>query len=171
MYRNVHRKSTKEAGFTLVEFLVVIGIAAILLGLMTMNLGKTQETSSVTSAADTLMSDIKGQQILAMAGDKGSQSTQQQQGVHIQPNSYVLYAGSSYNSGDTNNFTVSISPYTISTTFPSSNLLFNKGDGSVSGFSAGNNTITITRYGSSKTVTVNRYGAMTVNWYETTAYL
>ncbi len=163
MFRYVHRISNNESGFTLVEFLVVLGIAAILLGLMTMNLGKTQETSSVTSAADTLMNDIKGQQILAMAGDKGSASTQQPQGVHILSNSYVLYAGSSFNGGDTNNFTVSISPYTIATTFPSSNVSFQKGDGMVSGFSAGSNTITITRYGSSKTITVDRYGALTVN--------
>ncbi|HSW80200.1 MAG TPA: prepilin-type N-terminal cleavage/methylation domain-containing protein [Candidatus Saccharimonadales bacterium] len=159
----MNRSSKNESGFTLIEFLVVIAISAILLALLTLNLGKVQETSSVTSSADTLMNDIKSQQIMAMAGDKGSASSQQPQGLHIQSNSYVLYAGSSYNSGDTNNFTINISPYTISTTFPSSNLLFQKGDGMVSGFTAGSNTITITRYGSSKTITVDKYGALSVN--------
>lgn len=163
MFRIKPQKPGNESGFTLVEFLVVIAISVILFSLMTLSLGKTQETSTVASATDTLMSDIKNQQILAMTGDKGSQTSQQPQGIHIQSNLYVLYAGSSFNSGDTNNFTVSVNPSTLSTTFPGSDLLFNKGDGSVSSFSSGSNTITITRYSTSKTITVNRFGAMTVN--------
>ncbi len=163
MFQILAERRTNQAGFTLVEIMVVLGVSAILFALATINLGKVHQTASVSSLTDTLTSDIKGQQLLAMSGGIGSTTSQQPQGVHVQSGSYVLYAGSSYNGSDTNNFTVSISPAVIATTFPGSNLLFQKGDGAVSGFSGGSNTITISDNGTSKTISVGRYGALTIN--------
>jgi prepilin-type N-terminal cleavage/methylation domain-containing protein len=156
-------KKTSQSGFTLIELLVVIGIIAVLIGLSTINLGKAQTTASLSSTVSTLLSDLRNEQILAMTGDMGSTTSQQPHGIYVQSTSYTLFADASYNSSDTANYTVNVSPDTLSTTFPSDQVVYNVGDGSVANFSSGNNTITITDNGASQTITINRFGATTVN--------
>lgn len=153
---------TNESGFTLIEILVVVGISAVLFVLGSINLGNTQSTTSVTSAMDTLLANIKSQQLLAMSGDEGSQSSQQPHGVYLQNTSYTLFAGSTYNSSDTNNFTVNIAPDTITTTFPNSTLLFEVGDGAIPDFNSSDDTITITGVAKTQTITLDRFGATSV---------
>ncbi len=151
-----------ESGFTLTELLVVIGIIAILFVLSTINLGKAQTTVSVATVTNTLLADLKNQQLLAMTGDVGSTTSQQEHGIYIQLNSYTLFSDSTYTSADSNNFTVSAGNNSLTTTFPSNQIVFNKGDGSVDGFSPGNNTITVSGSGTTKIITVNRFGATSV---------
>lgn len=154
----------KQEGFTVVEIMVVVAIIALLFALGTINLGNTQTTTSLSSAVSGLVADIKSQQMLAMSGDQGSVTSQQPQGLYVQSGTYTLFAGTTYNSGDTNNFTVNPGQgISLSTTFPSSTVLFNKGTGEVSGYSATTNKITLTFNGTSKTVTIDRFGAVTVN--------
>jgi len=160
----MRRRLNSSAGFTLVEMLVVLAIFVVLAALTTVNLGQTQTTTNLATTVDTTLADIKRQQLLAMAGDVGSSTSQQPQGILVQSNQYTLFAGNTFNSGDSNNFVVSApANTTFSSTLPSSTLLFNKGPGDVSGFVNGSNTITITSKGSSKTITVTRFGALTVN--------
>lgn len=153
----------KESGFTVIELLVVLVMIAILFALSTVNLGKDQITASLTTTTNSLVSDLRNQQILAMEGDSGSTNSAQPHGIYLQSNNYVLFAGSTYNSSDTYNFPMSTGAVNLSTTFPSNQVLFSKGDGSVSGFSSGQNTITLSLQGNSETITINRFGATTVN--------
>lgn len=153
----------QESGFTLIELLVVVAIIAVLFVLSTVNLGHAQTTASVTSATNTMISDLRNQQILAMEGDVGSTSSQQPHGLYIQSTSYTLFADASYSSSDPSNYTVSTSPVTLSTTFPSNQVVFNVGDGSVNNYTSGDNTITLSGSGSSQTITINRFGATAVN--------
>ena len=90
-----------QSGFTLVELLVVIVIIAVLFALSTINLGQARISTSLTSTTNTLLADIKNQQLLAMVGEQGSTSSQQPHGLYFQNNDYVLFADSSYNSSDT----------------------------------------------------------------------
>ena len=160
----MRRRLNSSAGFTLVEMLVVLALFAILAALTTVNLGQTQTTTNLATTVDTMLADIKRQQLLAMAGDTGSTTTQQSQGILVQSNQYTLFAGSTFNAGDNNNFVISAPQNTtFSTTLPGSTVLFTKGPGDVSGFVNGSNTITITSKGSSKTITLTRFGALTVN--------
>lgn len=153
-------------GFTLVEVLVVMGLMAILAGLAFTNFIRPQNQASLDSIVSTLVADIKSQQIKAMSGDSVSASTAQAHGVYIQSGSYTLFKGTSYSGSDTDNYTVAADTgVTLSTTLPSTQVVFTKGTGDVTGFIAGQNTITITSSGTgtSKTLTLNRYGAITVN--------
>jgi len=153
----------RESGFTIIELLVVLMIAAILFSLSTINLGKAQTGASLSSTTNTLLADLKNQQILSMSGDIGSNTTAQQHGIYLTSNNYTLFAGSSYSSSDPNNYTEVTNNVAISTTFPSSTVIFNKGDGSVASFSSTNNTITLSENGDSQTITINRFGATSVN--------
>lgn len=153
-------------GFSLLEVLVVMGLIAILTGLTVTNLIRPQTTASIDGVVNTLAADIKSQQLKAMVGDSLSASSAQEHGVRVQPTNYTLFKGASYAGGDTDNFTLQQgSDISLSTTFPSSVLIFTKAAGEVSGFVNGSNTITVTNTvsGQVKTLTVNRYGAVTIN--------
>lgn len=154
---------TRESGFTVIELLVVLTIIALLFALSTINLGQAQVTASVSTVTSTLLADLKNQQILAMSGGVGSTSSQQPHGIYIQSNEYTLFDDSSYNSGDSSNYTVDLNSITMSTTLPSDQVVFNAGDGAVAGFTSGDNTITVIGNGESETITINRFGAITVS--------
>lgn len=153
----------QSSGFTLVELLVVITIVAVLFVLSTINLGTSQSTASVATVASTLLADLKNQQILAMSGDSGSTTSQQPHGVYLQASNYTLFADPTYASSDPNNYTVPVSPVQLQTTFPSNQVVFSKGNGEVSGFTGGSNTITISGAGLTKTITINRFGAISIH--------
>lgn len=142
-------------GFTLLELLIVMGIASILLSLTTINLVKVQHNVSVSAASDTLIADLKSQQIKAMSGASNGGSF----GIHFtSSNSYILFHGT-YVEGDPTNFSISLDdPFKVSSTFPDNNIVFSK----VSGEVAGPNTITIinTAGGEQQRLSVNKYGVI-----------
>ena len=143
-----------------------MGLLALLGGLTVVNLIRPQTTAVLGGAVDALVTDIKNQQLKAMAGDGGSEVSAEPYGLYIQSNQYTLFKDTTYSAGNTENFTVqNIGGITLSTTFPSSQIIFAEGTGEVSGFSGSNNTLTITNPngGESRTLTLNRYGAITVN--------
>lgn len=159
-----HTNQHKSSGFTLIELLVTVLITAILLGLISINLGRPQTTANVTTSIDSLLNDLKSQQLLAMSGDKGSQTNAQPHGIYFQSTQYVLFAGTSYSASDSYNYTVALPASTrLTTTFPSSQVVFNTGAGDVQGFTNGSNTITLTSGTLTRTITINRLGALVVN--------
>jgi type II secretory pathway pseudopilin PulG len=151
--------SSFQSGFTVIETALVVGIFFMLVGIITVNLFKFQHTSQISSTLETFMADYKEQQIKAMVGDTDNTGTINSYGVHIESSSYTLFR-SAYG---TANFTVNVpGSITLSTTFPSSQVIFTAGSGEVSGFTSGSNTITFTDSvgGVSKVVTINRYGVI-----------
>jgi len=157
------RRTSQQSGFTLVEVLVVTALILVMFGLSAISLGQPQNNTDTLSSVDTLVNDLKTQQIAAMAGSTGSTTSQQPAGIFMQANQYTLFTGSSYSAGNSYNFVVTApTGVTFSTTLPSGTVIFNKGSGDVSGFTAGSNTITVTTGASSKIITITRYGAITV---------
>jgi prepilin-type N-terminal cleavage/methylation domain-containing protein len=159
----LNKLDNTQSGFTLVEMLVVIAIIAVLFALSAVNLGVAQNTASVSSATDTLLSDLRSQQLLAMSGGEGSTGSQQPYGIYFQTSNYTLFGDATYNSGDPSNYTVNVGPNKLSTTFSSDQVVFEKGDGEVTGFNSGSNTVTIFDNSTSETITINRFGATSVN--------
>ena len=159
----------KKSGFTVIELVIVMAIVALLTGLTTINFIKPQTSATTQSAINTLIADIKEQQIKAMAGDSEDSTgatPAQPHGIYLEANKYTLFRGASYNPSEPNNFAVNLETgLTLSTTFPSSQLVFTKRSGEITSYSAGSDTITVTnsQSGEQKTITINRYGAITIN--------
>jgi len=157
----------KLKGFTLIELLVVVGLFAILSSFALINLLKPQTKVSVDSTTTTLISDIKEQQLKAMAGDTDGTSTSLSHGIYFQSNRYTLFRGTSYQPAENSNFTVNLDTNLTfsSITFPSTQIVFTKRSGDITGFTAGSNSVTIRNVlsGEQKTITINRYGVVTEN--------
>ena len=152
-----------QSGFTLVELVVVMGIASTLFGLVIFSLINQQRHTSVSSSSDTLVSDMSSQQNKAMLGAGAINGNSY--GIYFQSDKYILFTGNNYSSQNTTNFTVPIDPgYSIANiTFPNNTLVFSARTGEVSGFSSGKTTVTIRDSDGTKieTITVNRYGVVT----------
>ena len=156
---SISGKKSLQAGFSIIEVSLVVSIIFILLGLITVNLFKFQHKSQLSSTISSFLADYKEQQIKAMVGDTQGAGTISNYGVHIETSSYTLFR-STYG---TANFSVSLpSSIQMSTTFPSSQVIFTAGSGALTSFTSGQNTVTLkdTVDGSQKVITINRYGVV-----------
>lgn len=150
------------AGFTIVELLVVMAIAIILWGISTIVFIRPQEVVNLDATVATLTADIKSQQTKAMSGDAGLDY-----GIHLETNRYTLFAGSTYDPGDQNNFAVNVEdPIQITNvTLPGSNLIFQKGSGELSGFVLGEDSLSVRNVsgGEATNIVINKYGSIQKN--------
>lgn len=152
-------------GFTLIELLVVLGLVALLAVFASINLIRPQTKISVDSTVQTLISDIRQQQIKTMSGDTEGQGTALNFGVYFSPTSYTLFRGSTYNPSDISNFEVELDTnLNLSTTFGSSEVVFSRRAGEINNFVGGANTITVTNSadGESKVFFLNQLGAVSL---------
>lgn len=153
-----------EEGFTFPEVIVILGIVAVLFGIVTVGLLRIQRSPQVRTTATILMTDIKSQQLKAMMGDTGGSGMRDLYGVAVEPSRYVLFAGNTYIPGSPTNAPVEIGPALVaSTTIPGGTLLFAKGSGEIIGHIDGADTVTLTNIDNGQAVTlrVNEYGVVT----------
>lgn len=152
-----------KQGFTLPELVIVISILVLLLSLITINLLRPQHRASTSAALATLMADLRQQQLKAMVGDTEGSGTPISYGVYLNTNSYILFRGTTYATGNPGNFSVPLeSPLQITATFPGSQIVFQAGSGEVAGFVSGANTVTVSNPNGSttNTLTIDRYGTV-----------
>jgi type II secretory pathway pseudopilin PulG len=150
-------------GFTIIELMVSMGILMVLFALTTVNITRLPSATSQSAQLDILMSDIKHQQTLAMAGSTGGGIVSEIFGVHFEETTYTLFRGVSFSSTDPYNFTVELDPTLTFTnvTWPAGNIFFEKGSGDVIGYSENGDSFSITNSitGDVREVRLNRYGA------------
>lgn len=152
-----------KKGFTLVELIVVLGILMALFALGSINLLNSERKSASAALANTLISDIRGQQLKSMLRDSDGQAVPDSFGVYIEPNQYVLFQGDSYNSSNPSNVVIPLDQnIQLSTNFPSSALVFASGSGEVVGFVEGSDQITLQSPTDTNSVglVINRYGVV-----------
>jgi Tfp pilus assembly protein FimT len=160
------KNKLNSRGFTVVELLLIMGITSILLGTITINLLKVQHNTSVSTAIDTLLVDMKGQQVKAMNGALVS-SNGDSYGIYFDPidhSKYILFHGTAYLSSDSTNFSVVLDKsIAAASTFTGNILVFSEQSGEVANFSSSKNTITLTNTAGPEqaVITVNRYGVVT----------
>jgi prepilin-type N-terminal cleavage/methylation domain-containing protein len=163
-----HRTALKlktQKGFTFIEIIIVLGITSILFGVMTFNLLRFKNSSSSQSNIDTLVSDLKNQQLKAMLGNTEGRAANDSYGIYFLSDKYILFHGTSYNPNDSANFPVNL-PTDVqiqSTTLPNNTVVFTKISGEIPSFAQGSNTVTVkaVNINVQKVITFNRYGVIT----------
>lgn len=150
-------------GISLIEVIVVIGVLLTLLAMASISFLPFRSKSGLDTTALTLISDIRSQQIKAMAGDTEGRQNPASYGIHFENDSYILFHGEDFIPGDPSNFNVPLGDLETESTLPSSQIIFASKSGEVNSFAVGQNTITIrdTVLNTAKTITVNRYGVVT----------
>ena len=153
-----------QKGFTFPELIVVIGIITTIFAFSVANLSNTQQRTYLSSNITTLISDIKQQQLKAMNGDTDGSGTISDYGIYFETNKYTIFRGTTYCASDVRNYTISLESNIQfkDVTFPSSQLVFQKGSGEVNGYTTNTDTFTIwnTITQEEKVITINRYGAI-----------
>lgn len=152
-------------GFTIIEMIVVLAILATLLSIGYVRFTDIARHAPLTATVETVIADLRSQQTKAMSGYGSGGPAADNYGVYFDTNRYVLFKGSAYSPDDTGNMSTALPEYiTFSTVaFPASSVIFIKGSGEVSDYSATGNTATLsqTLSGEQKTITINRYGTVT----------
>lgn len=154
---NKFRPLSNRSGFTLVEMLLTVSIFSLLFGFATINLTGSQQRASINTTIQTIISDLKNQQIRAMVGDVGDGSDVGPYGLHFDEDQYVLFFGETYSSTDSANFEIPLSENIEFTTL--TDIIFSEKEGELS--SPSSITIRDKNVGQEKTIQLNRYGVVT----------
>lgn len=125
----------KRNGYSIIEMLIVMGIFAMLLALITINLNNAQPRTSLNTEINTILADIKQQQLKAMTGS-AENNQPQQYGIYFEPTRYTLFAGSSYSPSSPSNFVINLDSNTEfnNINLPISTIVFEKGNGDIVSF-------------------------------------
>lgn len=150
-------------GFSLLELIVSITIVSILFALVIINLLNVKQKASLSTSIDTLITDIRNQQLKAMVGDTEGQSSMSNLGIYFATDRYTLFHGN-YSPTDPSNFTITLGDNIVfgNISFPSSQVVFASKSGEVIGVT-GNQTIVVqdSQEQEQKTLTVNKFGVIT----------
>lgn len=152
-----------QSGFTIVEYLIGIGIVAILLSVIGLNILGGRESAVLSSTLDTLVADVTSQQLKSMT-QKTVASQRSSYGVKFEATRYILFYGDSYSSNDPRNFVInleeniSFSPVNV----PNEQIVFASSSGEILGFSPSQKSVTITNAinGQTKIIEFNRLGVI-----------
>ena len=151
-------------GFTLVELIVVISLLSILLSFGGITLLRSESSSTITSTTDTIIADLRNQQIKAMVGNTEGRSTASEYGIHFDSNQYVLFHGLTYTPSDSTNRVIEIANALTfdNILLPCGNIIFSRISGEMSEYSQGADSIRLfhTTSKQQKTITFNRYGVI-----------
>lgn len=141
---------------------MVVGIMCVLLAIASLNLSNIAPKASLDGRVQTLIADIKQQQIKAMTGEITNAGSPDNYGIYFSGNKYTLFHGNSYSPVATDNYVVNFDDVNIISSFPASSIIFKKNSGEIINFQPGKNTITITHtyYNLTKIITLNKYGAI-----------
>ncbi|OGH18401.1 MAG: hypothetical protein A3G13_03340 [Candidatus Levybacteria bacterium RIFCSPLOWO2_12_FULL_37_7] len=153
----------KQKGLTLIEFLIAIGLVAIISSAIGIRLITFRQKSSIATTHAQIITDIKSQQVKSMVLDTEGEIPNSY-GVHFDVGSYVLFKGTTYTISDAANFVVKLGSDVSfqSILFPSQNIIFTKGSGEISDFVSGSDSFTLhdNINGDKKTIKLNVNGVV-----------
>lgn len=153
-----------RSGFSLIEIIIVTGSLALLFSLISVNLLSASQQATLSTITDTLISDLRTQQLKAMVGDTEGRVASDRYGIHFDEDSYTLFHGSFYNSADPTNFTIEMPEIMIITSVSLLNdeVIFERGSGEIVGFIGGQDSVSVrnTETNEEQVVRLNRMGTL-----------
>lgn len=156
-------RKLNQAGFTLVELLVVMGVFVTLFAVSTVALTGLIPKANVVTTHQTLLSDLKNQQLKAMVGDTNGSGDGSAYGIHLEPDRYILFVGPAYIPDSIENIEVLLAPGLLiqENTFPSSNIIFLQNSGEISGFDELNSSFKLVNStGEEHLIDINKLGVV-----------
>ncbi len=154
-------KNLHEKGFTAVELLVVIAIVCVFVVLVLFQFSKFREQQVLKSAVNDTLSSMNKARTQTLSSLNSSTY-----GVHFQSDGIIIFKGTVYSAGDSNNETINVtSPASISNVTlagvsgSSGEMYFNR----LYGVPSKNGTITISTSNFSRTVTISATGSASTN--------
>ena len=155
----------KKHGFTLPELVIVLGVLVVLFSLSSVNLINFYHKNSLGVSVNSIVSDIKQQQIKAMVGDTEGRAPNNAYGIYFQSDNYTLFQGTAYSPSDSYNFTINLEDDIgfSNIMFTGQLLVFATSSGEVVGYTANFDYVTVQniRSGETKTIRFNKYGTIT----------
>lgn len=155
-----------KKGFTLVELIVVLGVIGLMTVIFLPNLLGSRSHVEVRSNAYTVVADIKAQQLKAMLGDTEGRGINSPYGVHFETTTYTLFHGDTYSPAEPSNAIIALAGdlHFNNVSFPSSTIVFQKGNGEIFGFVSGGNgfSLTVGSTGEVINVSFNQLGIVSV---------
>jgi len=156
--RIAKKHSSQPPGFSIIELILVIAILSIILGITTTTLFRPVAKANLDTVSIDIFSLLRQAQNRAINTDTSGDPQSNEYGIHFETDSYTLFKGSVYSSGDSSNFIVttknniSISPSLPCPSLPEdcNNVVFKKISGEVLGFDPASNTICVTETGTNK---------------------
>lgn len=149
--------SNLQKGFTLVELIVAMSIMATLVGLITINLSYSERKTTLASWVQTLIADVRQQQIKAMIGDSQGRPTPDSYGIHLDTDQYVLFHGITYSPEESSNSKISL-PQNLQFVNSGTDIIFAKISGEISSLSI--IQLRDTTNSNTRTIRLNRYGVI-----------
>jgi prepilin-type N-terminal cleavage/methylation domain-containing protein len=151
-------------GLTLTEIIIVIGLIALLSVFLTTNVFKSRNVIALDTSIDSLINDIKGQQIQAMTGYNQFSDVNNYYGIYFESNRYILFHSSTYQPALATNFSVNLSngnQFSV-INFPDNQIVFSSASGKITNFNPSVNSLTIRNINSNdqKTLYFNNYGVV-----------
>jgi len=153
----------KLTGFTLIEILLVMGIMATLSAIAGLSLSTLYSKADLNSSQNLLTSELKSQQLKAMAGYAPGSSVAVAHGIYFESDKYTLFSGNEFNPDDPANVPL---PASTNVAYSPSNLtdnsiIFLAGSGEVANHLTGAAiTITDANTGEMRQVQINLMGSI-----------
>lgn len=149
-------------GASLIELLLVMAVIGLFTRLITLNLFRGQQRTSITVTRDTLISDLRRAQYQAMQGETESPGAYLDYSVRFEEGRYIVFPGVVYDPGNSANEVVVLDPVTrfSSIDMPFSMMTFARLSGDVRDFDPIQNhvTLTNTQTGNNYRLTFNARG-------------
>jgi len=155
-------KQLRENGSTIIELIVVMTIIGIFARIVTFNLYRSHQRAGRTVTRNTLLSDMRLQQMRAISGEVAQEGEHDDYSLYFEEDGYTLFPGSVYESSNPDNRKVTLNSVFMfsDVTFPSDTLTFERISGQVQNYASESDSVTVTnrQTGESFTVWVNAYG-------------
>lgn len=145
-------------GFTFIELMIAMGIFITLMMIGSFGFIPLKQKVSLTTTIHSLVTDLRQQQLKAMAGETG-------QGVYFDPDqkNYVLFEGTTYQSENLTNFRIPLGDQVIVSTidFTGRQIIFESVSGEISNYIP-DDKIVLQNSASNeqKTIFFNKYGTI-----------
>jgi prepilin-type N-terminal cleavage/methylation domain-containing protein len=153
MYRN-----TLNKGFTMIELAIVFIVLAIIFAVIAPNLSASRDRQVLKSSVSNILTALSKAKSQTLASLNSSSY-----GVHFESSQAVIFKGTSYSAGNSNNESVAITtPATISTislTGGVSDIYFTR----LTGAPSATGSVTVTNGTETKVITISATGAASSN--------